>query len=717
MINKKNQIIMTLICFAIFGLLSTTWANSVSLSVSSNVELSNTELFQKVSEELDKKLNFIPPPKNSLYIHSFRYQYEHFGNRDRRSRPEYISSGLSTSVSQAFVSTRDCISSIKFYVLPNSSIPESIYTFTLKDLQTGQLLAIQTFTVSEIKDENETDIEIEIKFLPIPESKNRRMVFSIETSSLQPQSKIFLRCNKSSTQTNTTLSINNSRVAGTMIFSAGYMGEPVFQTENENKNMKNGLTNRKSPFIVLADYFSVEDKNLVRLALYSFKEKTYMYFYENIVANHTTLQETVGNFADILLSLINKNSLPIPFSINASTGDHSSEIFITWKTHNSDLSYNIYRAETFMGTWQKIGTSNSTSFIDRTILPNIVYWYKIQSISDSQFGVFSEKVQGYFITPHSKSQTLNDIMVRKKERKEAMANRDRERIEFSFLNKYFFGSIKLNLAMAMAIPYLTRREVYLLTNPIDFSDYTLDFNKRIIYLTHDKKQMLAQLNSNGFFSFIADAASINEVLALYPINKNFNPDTLIKGLGEPQDGGVKFISPSAELQFKNLNLDSTIVVEIKFVSANFISENRLYDFEIHLNGIRVPQFYQFGRNTLRFSVPKDFANSEKLTISLAYHSFVPQRTVLWLSEINFYSQVYDEQLVDRLIKNSVFASIHEENLKMSHKNGTQTIIPSFVSAGLITEYYRNWKDWRLNAIIFETSNRQLREKLMKRMNE
>jgi hypothetical protein len=229
--------------------------------------------------------------------------------------------------------------------------------------------------------------------------------------------------------------------------------------------------------------------------------------------------------------------------------------------------------------------------------------------------------------------------------------------------------------------------------------------------------MLTKFTSNELFSFITNAAAINDVAAAYTINKKSDVSILASGWNVPEDTGVKFISSDAELKFKNLNLDSTIMAEIKFTSADFISENRLFDFEIYLNKIKIPHFYPFGKNTLRFSIPESFVNSKELTITLFDKSFVPQKTIIQLSAINFYSQIYDEQLVNKLINNAIFASIHEGNLKATLENGNQVMIHSFVSAGAITEYYKNWKDWKSDAILFATSDKQLIEKLKKRMNE
>jgi len=711
---KKILTIITLICLITFSLVSVALANSsVALSVFSDAGLSNAELFKNISEKISEKLRFTQPPKDSFYTHNLRYQYDNFGvENNKNQKPDYISAELSSSFSQTFISSRSFISSIKFHVSPDSLIPNSIYSFMLRDSRSGQVLANQFFTVDKI----EKETEIEIKFLPIAESRNRQLIFSIETSPLQPASRILLRYNKASTQANTSLTVNNIRTSGTITFSVGYLSEPVFETQTENKDTKKGLSGTSSPFIILADYSRVENKNLIRFALYSFKDKAFVYFYENVIANDAVLQETLNNLADILSPLINKDSLPVPSAIRASLGEEYSEIFITWKTDDSDLSYSIYRAETFTGTWQRIGTSNSTSFIDRTALPNIIYWYKIQSNSSSKVGAFSEKVQGYFIPIPKKSQSLDDLLSKKKEKKEVIENREREKIEFSFLGKYFFGSLKLNLAMVPARSYLNHKEVYLLSNGFDFSNYILDFNRRTVFLTHNNKQVLTQFTSNELFTLIANAVSVNDVFAAYPMNKKFNQPALISGWGEPQEGGVKFMSSNTELQFKGLNLNPSITAEIKFANADFISENRLFDFEIYLNKTKISNFYQFGRNTLRFAIPNDFENAEELTISFVAKSFT-QRSIIWLSAINFYSHIYDEQLVNKLINNAIFAAVHDANLKATLEDGKQIMIPLFASAGAITEYYKDWRDWKSNALIFQTSDKKLIDKLEKRMKE
>ncbi|MEY8392388.1 hypothetical protein D3Z36_11475 [Lachnospiraceae bacterium] len=64
---------------------------------------------------------------------------------------------------------------------------------------------------------------------------------------------------------------------------------------------------------------------------------------------------------------------------NPREGASLGNIKISWDASGGAPSYNIYRSTSKNGTYQKIGTSSSSSYIDKTAAVNKTYYYKVEA--------------------------------------------------------------------------------------------------------------------------------------------------------------------------------------------------------------------------------------------------------------------------------------------------------------------------------------------------
>lgn len=69
-------------------------------------------------------------------------------------------------------------------------------------------------------------------------------------------------------------------------------------------------------------------------------------------------------------------------------------VTITWNTVTGATSYNIYSSPTQTGTFTKIGSATITQFIDNSVGPGGVAWYKVTSVNASGESAQSTAVQG-----------------------------------------------------------------------------------------------------------------------------------------------------------------------------------------------------------------------------------------------------------------------------------------------------------------------------------
>lgn len=66
---------------------------------------------------------------------------------------------------------------------------------------------------------------------------------------------------------------------------------------------------------------------------------------------------------------------------NGITEPDKSDMSLSWQSVDSATKYNIYRANSKDGPYEKIGTSTTTGYVDKGILNNTIYYYKVTAIA------------------------------------------------------------------------------------------------------------------------------------------------------------------------------------------------------------------------------------------------------------------------------------------------------------------------------------------------
>lgn len=79
-----------------------------------------------------------------------------------------------------------------------------------------------------------------------------------------------------------------------------------------------------------------------------------------------------------------------PSEINATTGNFSDKVVLTWNPPKGAIGYEIYRTEADADSYQKVGLAQSALFEDTGVLPDIAYSYKIASVSESSITDMSD---------------------------------------------------------------------------------------------------------------------------------------------------------------------------------------------------------------------------------------------------------------------------------------------------------------------------------------
>ncbi|MCU0598103.1 MAG: MopE-related protein [Desulfobacterales bacterium] len=92
----------------------------------------------------------------------------------------------------------------------------------------------------------------------------------------------------------------------------------------------------------------------------------------------------------------NTNSAPsTPTGVSATDGDYTDKIRVTWNASAGAASYEIFRADSFMGSKSKIGSTSGTVYDDKSTPCNVDFYYWVKAKSASGTSEFFYNDLGY----------------------------------------------------------------------------------------------------------------------------------------------------------------------------------------------------------------------------------------------------------------------------------------------------------------------------------
>ena len=87
-----------------------------------------------------------------------------------------------------------------------------------------------------------------------------------------------------------------------------------------------------------------------------------------------------------------KKEISPPEEINASNGNYSNKIVLTWTPSQGAIGYEIYRSIPDEDNFQQVGLSQSTQFEDTGVQPEIAYAYRIAAVSEEAVSDMSQGI-------------------------------------------------------------------------------------------------------------------------------------------------------------------------------------------------------------------------------------------------------------------------------------------------------------------------------------
>ena len=84
-----------------------------------------------------------------------------------------------------------------------------------------------------------------------------------------------------------------------------------------------------------------------------------------------------------------------PMDVRASDGTFPDKVQIDWNPVSSAKRYEVYRAPTEAGEYEKIGTTMGTRYYDGEVSPDIIYWYRVRACNARGCSAMSEPDSGF----------------------------------------------------------------------------------------------------------------------------------------------------------------------------------------------------------------------------------------------------------------------------------------------------------------------------------
>jgi fibronectin type 3 domain-containing protein len=85
----------------------------------------------------------------------------------------------------------------------------------------------------------------------------------------------------------------------------------------------------------------------------------------------------------------------VPTGVDASDGNFLDRIAIVWESVTGATTYEVWRAPSEDGSYEKIGETPGTTYSDDTVTPNTTYWYRVKACNRSGCSDLSTADSGY----------------------------------------------------------------------------------------------------------------------------------------------------------------------------------------------------------------------------------------------------------------------------------------------------------------------------------
>ena len=611
---------------------------------------------------------------------------------------------------QTFTPDKFALSGLQLRVSAYGAIPESPYMLYIKDSATETVIReaiVPVFVQDGVH-------EITVIFEPIINSKNNSYIFTIAPAKIERDKIIGVSVTPTEVPDKESKEPNAKKTLNNINFNPVYADFAISETEKGKSKSMSYLSSADN--MVFSSVSVNGNTSTIQLKVYSRDINAIVFAAEDSFTNKDDLKSKTLELAKQIDAALS-NKMPESVLIEPSLGTSDQSIFLTWKPFIENYNARIYRSTSISGPFMPIGTSNSSSFIDRDAEAGKLYWYKVQLFNEQIVGNLSQASPGYkkITVPGITSQKLMAAKNLNIPAEKTAATQKEAQQELAFLKEKYMNSVKLSVMLSLGKSYIDSGAVTVFEN---INEYSLDLRKREVYLLKDNA--LIKFYGKRLFNIRESIMPLNNVIATAEFGAAGNSDNFAAiGFTSPPQQDLRWNDTSApSLEFTVDKPTSDLFVDMHLAPPWVEEPYTCKKVEVFANDTSVGSITVTGKGRYRVMVPANLVTDNKLKLNFYVTGTVGVDKKIPHARIAFYSvsiskKIMQDDFFARLMKNGVFYCVYEKDVLMTQADGTMKYIPMYSAVGMSTEYYKNNKNWRGSTVAITSSDEVLIDRVKK----
>jgi|GEM_PF-3209817 len=582
-------------------------------------------------------------------------------------------------------------------------VTSAAYRFQLKDGASG--LVIREGFLSPEQEGNH--VTVRAGFPPCFNRGRRKFIISIFSSFPFTSSPLFLEKRKKERGGGGSLFVNSKKQSGSLVYRL-HGAEALEIVKDKgilSRYTREALSRRFQHFLFLFAN---------RLILYDpLKEKILYTTYTSIdgVPRAAAFSEAALRLKNFLKG--EKQKIPVIDGVTSG----QREITISWTSPQRMRGFRIFRSTTLAEGYRMIGQVFSTMYRDSSTVRGQKYWYRVQGVRKGYGGEMSLPRDGYTAPRKVKGKDVYAMIDKKTSSSEffitAAAKKTAEEHR-RFLTPHYLGSLKMSLVLFLARGYLKNTKMYILN---DFDSTQLDWEGKTFYGIN-RKRLITSFYSENFFRILGEGASSTGLRESIVINEETETERYaFRGFAPPKKWGMVNEGDTVKLTIPCKTSGERM--RINLLLKPLLNPSRGIYFRtcrVRVNNISLGRIFSDRGGWYSIIIPKNFPHRGTLDIGFDFRNVLQQknlRRAFLFMKITLSTFPQKPVLKKRLTENAVFFNLPAGEVEVMEKTGETMLVPLFKAAGVVTEYSKNYKEWRAQTLLISTSDEKLKGEIRK----
>lgn len=282
----------------------------------------------------------------------------------------------------------------------------------------------------------------------------------------------------------------------------------------------------------------------------------------------------------------------------------------------------------------------------------------------------------------------------------------------TYLNQYNMNAFKLTLALFIARAYLSDGRITVLNK---FDRFFTDRERSSLYGVRHNGYMI-KLFSHKFFHIIEEGMGSSGLLHRISFGQKGNYSRYkttgwkVKNISSSYNTEtVASISMKLKKKKEPLQFNMLLIPQLNY-------KKKIYHriFSVRINGRVVATICTDRKAWHSINIPKNLAGTENLKIELLAGNevqFDGGKGSLLIIKANLVEKPAGSILRNRLINNSILFGLPAGEVEYINKSGNTTVLPYYKAAGIASEYFKNYTNWRSNTLLISTSDGKLKKEI------